>query len=89
MKQLDGTNPKVGRKWLKNVSKYARPTGQKHVAVAYETVDRPVADFIEKVISEGTNWLELKTMLKRIIRDLIDQNHGISLLTQCTQKDRK
>ena len=60
MKQFDGSDPKVCRNCQKNVNKYLRLTGQKHVAVAYETPDGPVLD----AISEGSGQPELKQCWK-------------------------
>ena len=54
MKHFDESDPKVCGKWLKNVNKYARLTGQKHMAVAVETADGSVSDAIEKAISKGS-----------------------------------
>ena len=67
MKHLDGSDPKVCRKWLKNVNKFAGLTGQKHVAVAYKTVDWPVSDDIEKAFSEGLSWPELELCWKWVL----------------------
>lgn len=88
---FDGSDPKVFKKWIKNIEKYATLTGMdagRIKLIAYQSSSGPVSDYLKRYLSthQQSNWDQVKNELRLRFGEIVDAQHAMLLLKKIKQK---